>query len=100
MPKDMAGIKDILAIEKQRDNIEDWHKMNMFKEGNFLRCYEVSAWLCHRFISEYKVTHRHVKGIEQSVFCWFPSEQSRKVHNRRRYDRACFRQTFGDAVSR
>lgn len=45
----------------------------MFKEGSFLRCYEVSAWLCHHFISEYKVTHRHIKGIDQSIaFVGFP----------------------------
>lgn len=76
----MAGIKDILEIEKQRESKEDWYKMNMFKEGTFLRCYEASAWLCHRFISEYKVTHRHMKGIDQSIaFVGFPVTNLEKI---------------------
>lgn len=69
----MAGIKDILEIEKGRKNVEDWRKLHLFQEGSFYRAYEVSAWLCHKYIHPFKVTHRHVKGIDQSIaFVGFP----------------------------
>ncbi len=69
----MAGIKDILEIEQERAESKDWLNIHLFQEGSFYRAYEVSAWLCHTRINEFKVTHRHVKGIEQSiVFVGFP----------------------------
>ena len=63
----MAGIKDILEIEKDRKTLEDWRKLHLFQEGSFYRAYEVSAWLCHKYIHPFKVTHRHVKGVDQSI---------------------------------
>lgn len=69
----MAGIKDILETEQSRAAVEDWRKIHLFQEGNFYRAYEVSAWLCHLHISQFKVTHRHVKGIDQTIaFVGFP----------------------------
>ena len=69
----MAAIKEILEIENGRKTAEDWQVIHLFQEGSFYRAYEVSAWLCHRHISEFKVTHRHLKGIEESVaFVGFP----------------------------
>lgn len=69
----MAGIKDILEIEKERKTLEDWRKLHLFQEGSFYRAYEVSAWLCHKYIHPFKVTHRHVKGVDQSIaFVGFP----------------------------
>ena len=69
----MAGIKDILKIEQQRESSDDWTCIHLFQEGSFYRAYEVSAWLCTMHINQFKVTHRHVKGIDQTiVFVGFP----------------------------
>ena len=69
----MAGIKDILEIEQTRETAEDWRRIHLFQEGSFYRAYEVSAWLCHKHISQFRVTHRHVKGIESTIaFVGFP----------------------------
>lgn len=46
-----AGIKDILDIEQERSEPKDWQVINLFQEGSFYRAYEVSAWLCHTYIS-------------------------------------------------
>lgn len=69
----MAGIKDILDIEQERKEPKDWLVINLFQEGSFYRAYEVSAWLCHTYIYQFKVTHRHVNGIGQTIaFVGFP----------------------------
>lgn len=69
----MAGIKDILDIEQERKDPKDWQVINLFQEGSFYRAYEVSAWLCHTHIYQFKVTHRHVSGIGQPIaFVGFP----------------------------
>ncbi len=69
----MAGIKDILEIEKMRTSVDDWRQVNLFQEGSFYRAYEVSAWLCCCHLHEFKVTNRNMKGIEQLVtFVGFP----------------------------
>ncbi|MDE7118214.1 MAG: hypothetical protein K2O61_06190 [Bacteroidaceae bacterium] len=71
--KKMAGIKDILDIEQERNESKDWLVINLFQEGSFYRAYEVSAWLCHTYICQFKVTHRHVNGIGQAIaFVGFP----------------------------
>lgn len=80
----MPGIKDILEIEQARPAAEDWYKIHLFQEGSFYRAYEVSAWLCHLHISQFKVTHRHVNGIEQTIaFVGFPlsSLEKRRPEN-------------------
>lgn len=41
----MARISEILDIEKQRTEKEQWNVINLFKEGGFYRAYEWSAWL-------------------------------------------------------
>lgn len=69
----MAGIKDILDIEQERSELKDWQVINLFQEGSFYRAYEVSAWLCHTYICQFKVTHRHVNGVGQAIaFVGFP----------------------------
>lgn len=70
--KNMAQILDILEKEKQR-TAESRCVVHLYQEGSFYRAYEWSAWLCHRFISPFKVTHRNMKGIEKTVlFIGFP----------------------------
>jgi len=59
----MAAIKEILEIEQARETVAEWWKIHLFQEGSFYRAYEVSARLCHKHISQFRVTHRHVKGM-------------------------------------
>ncbi|MCD8235575.1 MAG: hypothetical protein LUD00_02740 [Prevotellaceae bacterium] len=47
----MSEIKDILDIEQERSEPKDWQVINLFQEDSFYRAYEVSAWLCHTYIS-------------------------------------------------
>ena len=69
----MAQIQDILAREQERDDGESRTTIHLFQEGTFYRAYEWSAWLCHKYISQFKVTKRKLKNIEQPVlFVGFP----------------------------
>lgn len=69
----MAKILDILSIEKERSDVDAIRTIHLFQEGSFYRAYEWSAWLCHRYIYQFKVTHKHLKNIEESVlFIGFP----------------------------
>lgn len=65
-------LKEILSIEENRTE-DSRGVIHLFQEGSFYRAYDWSAWLCHRFINQFKVTHRHFKNIEQAVlFVGFP----------------------------
>lgn len=69
----MSQILDILSKENDRSTEESRAVIYLYQEGSFYRAYEWSAWLCHRFIKQFKVTHRKMKNIEQSVcFVGFP----------------------------
>lgn len=69
----MAKIKDILAIESQRTTAEQCRIVYLFQEGTFYRAYEWSAWLCVRYIQQFKTTKRMFKNEEASlVFVGFP----------------------------
>ena len=63
----MAAIKEILEFEADRTDREMQRAIHLFQEGSFYRSYEWSAWLMCRCLHEFKVTHRRMKGIEQSV---------------------------------
>lgn len=63
----MAAIAEILEFESNRDELETQRVIHLFQEGSFYRAYEWSAWLVCRCIHEFKVTHRRMKGIEQSI---------------------------------
>ena len=63
----MATIKEILEFEVTREGDDMHRSIHLFQEGSFYRAYEWSAWLVCRYIHEFKVTHRRLKGIEQSV---------------------------------
>lgn len=68
----MSQLKEILAIEQERSNLEQCAEVHLFREGTFYRAYEWSAWLCVRYFTELKVTHRLLKGGEDIVFVGFP----------------------------
>ncbi|MCQ2300856.1 MAG: hypothetical protein MJZ81_12130 [Bacteroidales bacterium] len=69
----MSQLSEILEIEKKRDTAESQCVVNLFQEGTFYRAYEWSAWLCFRYIRQFKPTHRLIKDSEDSiVFVGFP----------------------------
>ena len=68
----MSKLKEILDKEKERGTLERCAVIHLFREGTFYRAYEWSAWLCVRYFTELKVTHRMLKGGEDIVFVGFP----------------------------
>lgn len=69
----MAQIKDVLVIESKRDTLEQCVIIHLFEEGSFYRAYQWSAWLCHRYIKEFKPTHRRLKQDDETlIFVGFP----------------------------
>lgn len=68
----MSQLKEILEKERERSTLEQCKIIHLFREGTFYRAYEWSAWLCQRYFSELKVTHRLLKGGEDIVFVGFP----------------------------
>ena len=68
----MAQLKEILEIERNRNG--DNTSIHLFAEGMFYRAYEWSAWLCVRYVNEFKVTRRDMKNNEGDsiVFVGFP----------------------------
>ena len=66
-------LKEIFVKEQSRDTIEKYRTIYLIPEGTFYRAYEWSAWLCHRYVSQFKPTHRLLKNTEDSVvFVGFP----------------------------
>lgn len=54
----MSQLKEILEKEKDRGSMEQCGVIHLFREGTFYRAYEWSAWLCCRYISQFKATRR------------------------------------------
>ena len=66
-------LKDIFTKEQSRSEIVQLRTIYLVPEGTFYRAYEWSAWLCHRYVSQFKPTHRLLKNTEDSVvFVGFP----------------------------
>ena len=70
----MAQLKDILEIERKRMDDGPYSTIYLFPEGTFYRAYEWSAWLCCRYINQFKPTKREMKDVlgETIVFIGFP----------------------------
>ncbi|MBQ6729612.1 MAG: hypothetical protein IJQ83_05725 [Bacteroidales bacterium] len=70
----MAKTVDILEIERKRSDTADFATIHLFVEGTFYRAYEWSAWLCCRYINEFKPTKRELKSEvgETIVYVGFP----------------------------
>ena len=90
----MSQLKEILSIEQERSSLEQCAVIHLFREGTFYRAYEWSAWLCQRYFTELKVTHRLLKGGEDIVFVGFlrPVSHSRSttLHNLAKKHGSCF----------
>lgn len=66
-------LKEVFAKEQSRKETVDYRTIYLIPEGTFYRAYEWSAWLCHRYVSQFKPTHRLLKNTEDSVvFVGFP----------------------------
>ena len=66
-------LKEVFAKEQSRKEKVDYRTIYLIPEGTFYRAYEWSAWLCHRYVSQFKPTHRLLKNAEESVvFVGFP----------------------------
>ena len=63
----MSAIKDILEQERRRDDMRQCRAVYLYQEGSFLRAYNWSAWLCVRFINDFKVTNRMFHGEQEPV---------------------------------
>ena len=69
----MSSLKEIVENEGQRDSLDKCGTAFLYREGSFYRAYEWSAWLFVRHVSDFKVTCRVFKAVEQAVaFIGFP----------------------------
>lgn len=60
-------------MESQRSTLEQCRAIHFSQEGTFLRAYEWSAWLCVRYINDFKPTKRTFKSEDAAVvFVGFP----------------------------
>ncbi len=75
----MATVKEIIEIESQRNLDTEYNEIHLFVEGSFFRAYEWSAWLCCKYLNDFKVLHRQFKGIDESViYVGFPKSSLSK----------------------
>lgn len=69
----MPKLSEILDVEKQRLSPESFREIRLWTDGSFYRAYEWSAWLCIRYVRQFKVTKRYIKNIDTDVlFVGFP----------------------------
>jgi hypothetical protein len=62
--------KEILEMESAKESTA----ILLFREGIFLKAYETSAYLFHRFIKKYEVKVKYYKNIDSSLLSiGFPS---------------------------
>lgn len=77
----MSSIKEILQIEHETrvDDPTCIRKIYLFREGNFTRAYDISAWMMVHFVcekggvSQPKPTRRTLKDGTDFVFVGFPN---------------------------
>ena len=72
-------------IKDEERTIEDYLKIKLYKEGNFWRAYEWSAYLCEFFPNnlqedeKLKPTYKDVKGVENGlIFVGLPTPSFKK----------------------
>ncbi len=69
----MSVTKEIIDQEALRVKTGVYGEIHLHKEGTFLRAYDWSAWLCCRYLHEFKVNKRTFKGIDEPVaYIGFP----------------------------
>lgn len=69
----MAAISEILSSEKERTDAIRKRTIFFYPDGSFYRAYEWSAWLCVRYLRQFKITRRRIKSIDSDMlFIGFP----------------------------
>ncbi len=61
--KKQMQLSEIVEKEKQRANIFECRIARLYKEGNFLRAYNWSAWLFVKHRGDLKISNRMVKSV-------------------------------------
>ena len=75
----MSVTKELIEQERQQVQSGQLHDVHLHKEGTFLRAYDWSAWLCCRYLHDFKVNKRSFKGIDEPVvYIGFPETSLRK----------------------
>lgn len=71
-------IKDILELEDKNNNVIYLHK-----NGNFLTCYNHSAFLFWKHIAQFKVTRKFIKSVNRNIeYLGFPYISKNKWLNK------------------
>lgn len=69
----MSLTKELIEQERCQVQAGGLRDVHLHKEGSFLRAYEWSAWLCCRYLHDFKVNKRQFKGIDEAVaYIGFP----------------------------
>ena len=63
----MSVTKELIEHERQLVQSGSVREVHLHKEGTFLRAYDWSAWLCCRYLHDFKVNKRSFKGIDEPV---------------------------------
>ena len=63
----MSVTRELIEEESQREDAGTLNGINLHREGTFLRAYNWSAWLCYRYLHDFKVNKRVFKGIGEPV---------------------------------
>ena len=75
----MSLTKELIDYERQLVQTGRTREVHLHKEGTFLRAYDWSAWLCCRYLHEFKVNKRQFKGIDEAVaYIGFPETSLQK----------------------
>ena len=75
----MSLTKELIEQERQQVQAGQSREIHLHKEGTFLRAYDWSAWLCCRYLHEFKVNKRVFKGIDDPVaYIGFPETSLQK----------------------
>lgn len=78
----MSAIKEVSEAESARLSSHVRNELHLYREGTFLRAYQWSAWLCVRYIQDFKATKRKFKNEDASVvFVGFPVTLIRPTRN-------------------
>lgn len=75
----MSVTKELIENERQLVQTGQTRDVHLHKEGSFLRAYDWSAWLCCRYLHDFKVNKRQFKGIDDAVtYIGFPETSLQK----------------------
>ena len=69
----MSLTKEFIEQERQQVQAGRLGDIHLHKEGTFLRAYEWSAWLCCRYLNDFKANKQKFKNIDLPVaYIGFP----------------------------